>query len=321
LGVFLFALAVVWMAWASVESGGSPVPGIELLLGCGLVLIAARTIGSRSRVFVPAAVFLAAGVVAARSKTGVLSTEPLSGPLAYLNADGAFYAQASIAGLMMASAARSWFLRGIGVVGAVVFAMLPFIVHALAAAALVVVLPVIALGAVAVAGAHGARASVAILGFLFAATLAATIVLGGSYSQSTGPTELASIVDRARLTLWHDAFGFMRDHPATGVGPRRFQVVSSIARGNKDYRWAHNEFLQQGAEGGVAGLVLLALIFLWGFARLWVVRIPGAVTALGAVSLAALGIHACVDYVMHFPAIPLMAAGLVATGMTDRQTR
>ena len=71
----------------------------------------------------------------------------------------------------------------------------------------------------------------------------------------------------------------------------------------------------------MALLVLLAALFGWGFARLWAIRAPDVVTALSAASLAALAIHASVDYVMHFPAIPLMTAALVATGMTGRTTR
>ena len=64
---------------------------------------------------------------------------------------------------------------------------------------------------------------------------------------------------------------------------------------------------------------LLALLFVWGFARLSAGAPPDAVTLLSAASLAALGIHASVDYVMHFPAIPILAAALVGTGLTDRR--
>jgi hypothetical protein len=55
------------------------------------------------------------------------------------------------------------------------------------------------------------------------------------------------------------------------------------------------------------------LVFVWGFARLWVHPAPDVMVALGAASLAALGLHACVDYVLHFPAVPLTAAALVGT--------
>lgn len=324
-GIGLFAGAGAWMIWASAESGGSAARGIGLLLACGLALVAARSMGSRARLVVPAAALLAAIIVAARSKTGVLSTAPLSGPFEYVNADGAFYVQAAMAGLMLASSARPWLLRVLGAAGAGFFAVLPFMVHALAAAWLVLILSAIALGSSAVAGARGARVTVVVLGLAFVGTLGATILLGAQYRPSPEPNSLQrtalNVVEEDRLIFWHEAFSIMRDHPRIGVGPGRYQVVSPIARSDPDDRWAHNEFLQQGAEGGVIGLVLLALIFVWAFSRLWMVTVPDPVTALSAASLAALGIHASIDHVMHFPAIPIMAAGLVGIGMIDRRHR
>jgi O-antigen ligase len=321
-GVALFAAACAWTIWASVRSGGSAAPVVGLLVACGLVLVAARTVGSLARFIVPTAVLLAAVVVAAGSRTGVLSRAALSGPLEYLNADGAFYVQAAIAGLMVACCGRPWLFRALGGAGAGFFASLPIIVHTAAAAWLVLVLPAVALLSATLAGARGARASVALFGSLFVASVTVTIVLGSAYSRTAEPGLLqragATVVDEARLALWHDAFGIMRDHPETGVGVRRYAFVSPIGSSDPDYRWAHHEFLQHGAETGVTGLVLLAALFLWGFVRLWAVATPGRITALAAASLAALGIHACFDYVMHFPAIPVMTAALVATGMTER---
>jgi hypothetical protein len=322
IGTLLISVAGVWILWTSALSGGSAVPGIELLLACGVLLLGARIIGSHVRLLVPMAVLAAAVIVAVRSTTGILSTAPLSGPLRYINADGAFYVQAAIAGLMVVSGARSWVLRFLGGLAAVVFGVLPFIVHALAAALLVVALPGISLVSAALGGASGARAAVALFGLLFIGSLAATIWLGGTYSASEPDLfqrAAASAVDEHRLVLWHDAFVIMQDHPGTGVGPRRYQVVSPIASKDPDSRWAHNEFLQQGAEGGIVGLVLLAALFIWGFSRLRAVGAASVVTTLGAASLAALGIHACVDYVMHFPAVSLTAAALVGTGMIQER--
>jgi O-antigen ligase len=273
---------------------------------------------------VPAAALVAAAVVGARSKTGVLTSAPLAGPLGYGNANAAFYVQAAIAGLMLASTARPWLLRLIGGVGAGIFVFLPFVAHAVTAAWLVVVLPAIALVA-SYAGARGVRVSIAIFAVGFGAVLVGTILAGAGYSPTSAPNlfERAAIqaADRDRVILWHDAFMIMQEHPVGGVGPGRYQVISPIASKDRDYRWAHNEFLQQGAEGGVLGLVVLALIFLWGFARLWVAKGPGPITALSGAALAALGIHASTDYIIHFPAIPLLAAGLVAIGMIDMADR
>jgi O-antigen ligase len=320
-GVGLFAAAGGWMLLSYARSGGSAAPGMALLLACGLALLAARGLGSPARLVVPSAALLAALIVAARSRTGVLSVAPFSGPLQYINADGAFYVQAAIAGLMLAFGAGPWVLRVAGAAGAAFFAVLPLVIHALAAAWLVLVLPAVALASAAF-GDRGARASVAVLSLAFVGILGATIQLGAVYPPSPEPSvfERAAVrvVDGERWSFWRDAFEIMRRHPATGVGPGRYRVVSSNARTDPDDRWAHNEFLQQGAEGGITGLVLLALIFLWAFSRLLVTQAPDVATALAAASLAALGIHASFDYVMHFPAIPIMAAGLVATGMSDR---
>ena len=62
-------------------------------------------------------------------------------------------------------------------------------------------------------------------------------------------------------------------------------------------------------------------MFVWGFGRLWSVRAVDAFTALSAASLAALGIHGTIDYVMHFPAVPIMAAALVGAGMMSAPDR
>src|SRR5439155_14244762 len=236
-----------------------------------------------------------------------------------VNADGAFFVQVAIAALMIAAIGRSVALRLCAVAGALFFAAVPFAIKASAAAWLVVVLPGASRVSTVAFGGAGARASLAFSGVLFLAALGATIWLGATYAPAAQPGvfEPAPIktVDSHRLVLWHDAFGIMRAHPLTGVGPRRYQVASAIARRDPDSRWAHNEFLQQGAEQGVAGLVLLAALFVWALGRLLLVRMPGAVAALGAASAGALGIHSTIDYVMHFPAIPLMAAALVGAAM------
>jgi O-antigen ligase len=326
LGVGLFLAAAVWMVWARTVSGGSAAPGVGLLAGCGLIILAVRFVGRKARLLVPAAVLLAAMVTVAWSGASVLSLEPLARPLGYQNANGAFYAQAAVAGLMLAIGGRSLVTRAVGGVAAIAFAALPFMLEALAAALLVLLAPATVLVAVSLRGAErGSRISVAILGVVFAAAMVATIALAAT--RSLAPRAVAdggaTIIgmERGRLALWRDAFLVMHDHPWTGVGPGRYQEVSPIGSRDRDRRWAHNEFLQQGAEGGVVGLILLVALVGWGFTRLGMSTAPNELTALGAASLAALGIHASVDYVLHFPAIPLMCAALVATGMIDSRPR
>jgi hypothetical protein len=78
--------------------------------------------------------------------------------------------------------------------------------------------------------------------------------------------------------------------------------------------------LQQGAETGVIGLLLLIFIVIWGFSSLGAVK-GDTVTVLGGVALAALGIHACVDYILHFPAVPIAASALVGAAGTPIHRR
>jgi O-antigen ligase len=209
-----------------------------------------------------------------------------------------------------------------GVLAAVSFAGLAFVVHVAAAQWLVIVLPPAALLPGVLAGAAGFRWAVAVLEGLLVAAVVVTTLLGASFGRG-GETDSAQhvagqVLSEQRLRLWHEAFAMMQSHPVTGVGPDRFQVVSPTAQRHPDYRWTHNEFLQQGAEAGIPGLLLLSTLFLWAFGRLWTVERAGPITALSAAALAALGLHATIDYVMHFPAVPIIAAALAGVGMVAR---
>ncbi|MGQ0669638.1 MAG: O-antigen ligase family protein, partial [Actinomycetota bacterium] len=229
----------------------------------------------------------------------------------YANADGAFFAEASIAGLMLAAASRRTEARVLGGGAAAAFAAVPFVRGSLAAAALVVVLPIMGLVCIWLGG---PRLGVAACAALFLLVLVGTVILGARYAPGRPGGTLDRLVDatlsQRRVALWHDALVIMVEHP-TGVGPGRFAVASPTARADVDARWAHNGFLQQGAEAGPVGFTLIVLLFLWAFARLWMSPAPDVVTVLGAAALAALGIHACIDYVLHFPAVPIVTAALV----------
>jgi O-antigen ligase len=113
----------------------------------------------------------------------------------------------------------------------------------------------------------------------------------------------------------------LRTEPVTGVGPGRFKELSPTARRDQDRQWAHHGFLQQGAETGAIGLALLAGLFLWGFARLALSDGPARAVALVSVAVLGLAAHACIDYVLHFPAVPLSACALVAVPSSPRGSR
>ncbi|MGH2726522.1 MAG: O-antigen ligase family protein, partial [Actinomycetota bacterium] len=127
------------------------------------------------------------------------------------------------------------------------------------------------------------------------------------------------IPDDRRLGLWHEALALIRDNPVVGVGPGRFAAESPIAAADPDARWAHHGFLQFGAETGLPGLALLSIAFAWAIGAVGFGGKPEIVSVLGVAALVALGAGGCLDYLFHFPAIPVTAAALAgaATKRTD----
>jgi len=321
LGAVLFAACVGVTYIAAAVRGGNADDVAALFAVCGLAFVIARSVGITNRVFVPAVIVVAAGVIAVGSADDLLSRAPLSGPFGYANAKGSFFAQAAIAALMVAAASTSVQSRIAGASAAIAFAAVPFVGGTAAAA-----FPLVVLVLLAALGGHTRRTArwvVTIMGLLLGVTLLVTMVLGATYSRGREDA-VDLVVDRSlserRVILWHEALTMMSHDPLTGVGPSRFQFVSPTAREDRDSRWAHNEFLQFGAETGVGGFVVLVALFAWGFVRLHLRHARDALTVLGGAALAALGIHSCVDYVLHFPAIPIVASALVGTAMASSRT-
>ncbi|MGH2636012.1 MAG: O-antigen ligase family protein [Actinomycetota bacterium] len=309
IGAALLGALVAWTFASAAIAGGSPVPVAAVVLACAAALVVGRATGRFARWLVPAAVAASAAVLILTPKA--FTSAPLQGPFGYANAAGAFFALASVASAVGAVTTRIPAVRAAWIAAAAVFAAVPLVRGSLAAAALLT-LPALAL--LLARDPSRSRAVVAGCAGLFVLTLFLTIVLGvsgggGARGNEGGAVE--SALSGRRLALWHDALSIMAEHPVAGVGPGRFAEVSDVAARDPDARWAHHEFLQQGAEEGVVGLVLLVALVLWGFARSWVTPSADVATALGASALALVAIHACVDYVLHFPAIPVAAAALL----------
>jgi O-antigen ligase len=298
--------------------GFSPGPFTALLLGSAASYVAGRALATVRATLVPAAVVVGAALLAITTRD-VLSGASLGGPLGYANANGALFVQAAMAALMLAAVSRSTPVRILGLAAAAAFGVVPVAAKSVTSVALLLVLPLIAMPLRVLAG---ARAAVAVCAALFISALAATVVLGSTYAPGARTGLVDRIVDTSlderRVVLWHEALVMMREHPANGVGIGGFQALSPTARSDRDARWAHNSFLQQGAESGVVGFLSLTVLFVWGFASLAVPGVAGTASVLGAVSLAALGIHASVDYILHFPAVPITGAALVGTASWRR---
>jgi len=318
-GTAFFGAAGVWTLVAAAASGSRPWPILAVLVAAAATLVVTSLMTSLHRSAVPVALLIVAGALAIRPD--IVERKPTSGPFGYVNATGAFYMLAAIAALMLAATSSRQRLRLAARVIAVACAVVPFAVGSMASAWLVIAMPLIA---VMLSKALPQRAVVAILAGIAACGLAATMILGGAVGHSPSSGTLGKLADTElsarRLALWHDALTLIATHPVTGVGPGRFAVESPTARSDSDTRWAHNGFLQFGAETGIPGLVLLLSIFAWGFATL-ARSAPGTVSTLAAAGVAALAIVASVDYVMSFPAIPLAASALVGTAIGGTAAR
>jgi O-antigen ligase len=208
---------------------------------------------------------------------------------------------------------RQW-ARGLGLGALVFLAVLVVFGRSRAASYLLLLLPVIAL---AVLRYRGPRVAVGACAVLFLAALVTTLLMA-RFGSPAG-TE-AAILDPRRILLWRDAWFLAVTNPLTGVGPGGFREESALARLDPDAAWAHHDFLQQGAETGLVGMVLLVGAFLWIYVGLWRGASRDSTSVLGAVSLTALGIHASVDYVLHFPELVLAAAALVGAGMAVQRS-
>jgi O-antigen ligase len=254
-------------------------------------------------------------VVAGAASALVLSSvlpdlSPLGPPLGYANANAALYVLVAVAAAMVAVVFSSGPAVAVAVPLGVAFAMAAVVSGSTTGVV------VLGLGLVLL----GARAVGSWRGLLLCCTVAVQLAVG--FTALSGVAALDGpdlgigirVVDERRVLLWRDAAVISRRHPVTGAGPGRFQVESPTARSDSDARWAHSGFLQMAAEEGAVGFALLLAAFGWGFARVWVrERDAGgdAFAALGALALAALALHASVDYVLHFAAVPLVGAALV----------
>ncbi len=123
-----------------------------------------------------------------------------------------------------------------------------------------------------------------------------------------------------QVPLWQDALRLVRDDPALGVGPGRFEELSpTVAQSlfpDTDGK-PHSAPLQQAAEQGVVGVVLLAAVFCWLLYTLWRTPRPTPVALSAGAALAALAAIASVGNALSFTAVTA-GAGLLAGIATSR---
>jgi O-antigen ligase len=313
-GVFVFATSATWAAVTAGTAGSSAWPTVGLILMSGSTVALCWILSLRRPLLVPTAIIGVTAALLATHWGATFDYDPRHGLVGYANAAAALLVQASIAALILVAIGASRAARVGGLLAVVVFVSALIFTRSWTA---VLVTPVVLLLALLVERTHGGRAAVVVCAGLFGVVLVSTLVLGAS-GLGTG----AAPIDRAiqatlseqRVTLWREALSLTAREPLLGVGPGRFALTSPTASSDEDLRWAHNEFLQVGAESGIPGYVFAVSIFVWGFAALWLAA-PTAITVLAACALAIIGIHACVDYVLHFPTVVLAGAAILGTSL------
>lgn len=318
---------VAWTYWASTRTdataAGLRVSG--LLVGAAVAFWGALLLSRRAPSAACLAVVGFSIVLVLDAPGGIWTGAPRAGPWQYSSITGAFFAQAAIAALMLAFQRWHVMLRAIAALVAVVFASVTIATKTWTAA--IVVLLAVPAMALSWRRPTGPRLAVAGCAGFFVVVLAGATFLGVRYnfvdlgSKKANDASLADSylgLSERRVALWSDAIDIMAKNPSFGVGPDRFRVVSPVVQTDRDEPWAHNDFLQLGAETGILGFALLVAVILWCFARLFTVEVPNTITALGAVALTALGVHGSVEYILHFPAVVMAGAALVGTGIGTR---
>jgi O-antigen ligase len=303
-------IATGWVLLAAAGRPARPWPPVQLLVGIGLAYAGAHVIASRRVWFVPAVI--ASGVaVLFLASPGFTSGHPLAEPLGYGNANAALLVQGAVAAAMCLLIAHHLLVRAAAAVAMLGLVAATVPTKSSAGMLLAVVVLVAALLAIRVAPVRtvvaGSVTAVALVSL-------ATMALGVSYAGRDGGA-VDRTVDQTltarRPALWYDALRIVRDEPLRGVGPGAFAETSPVARSDADARWAHSLLLQHAAETGLPGVLLLLALVGLGFAALYRGTGPPAPRMLAVVGLAALLLHAAIDYVGHFPAVPLVTAALV----------
>jgi peptidoglycan/xylan/chitin deacetylase (PgdA/CDA1 family) len=310
-GLGLLVLGGGWVLVSALVAGGNPIPALTVLALVGAAVALGR---AADPVVVSSIVVGGALAVAVASPIGTFSPASGAGIFDYANAKAALFVQAAAAAAVLGLAVRRRAVRVGAGVAAVIFALVPFLARSYGAVA---GLGLVAAGLLPAATGRFRRPAIAVLASAVVVTLAASLWL--AVNPPTPDGRLARALDARRISLWQDATGMLQAEPVTGVGPGRFDDLRTTARSDDDARWAHNDFLQQGAETGLPGMILLVAGFGWIFARLW--RAPGPLTVLAAGAVSALGVQASVDHVLNAVPVPLMTAALVGTATRSRPGR
>jgi O-antigen ligase/tetratricopeptide (TPR) repeat protein len=131
---------------------------------------------------------------------------------------------------------------------------------------------------------------------------------------------------RGRVALWRDSLSLVREHPMLGVGLGAWQDAfpryDESPRSRTQARRAHNDYIQLLAETGLVGVGLLgAALFmlarLLGRALTFGTRRSRPIASAAVAGTVAVAVHACVDFGLQIPAIPVTLAVLLGIALRE----
>ncbi|MEW2163630.1 O-antigen ligase family protein [Streptomyces sp. NPDC007084] len=170
------------------------------------------------------------------------------------------------------------------------------------------------------AAARVRRRALGLAGF----AVTAVLVAGGAWAIGEdalpeGPTaSLEGQLTRHRILLWHDALRMVRADPLLGVGPGRYGELSpTVAQSLLPDGKPHSAPLQQAAEQGVIGALLLAAAFCWMLYALSRSPRSTPVALTTGAALTALAVIASIGNALSFMTVTA-GAGLLAGLATAR---
>ena len=300
LTLLLLGFLAAWTAGA----GGRPGPEVTLIGGVAVTYLLGRLLSAWPQLVGATGLALAGAVaVAVLGAPDGLSGGPLAGPLGYGNANGALCVVGTGGALL---ALVTWRRAGLLVLPlAAGMSYLALLTGSTAATVLCAGLLLVGATLWLRPRWSLAVAPLAAAGLLVA--IAGTVVLAGLGPSGGGQAE--ELLSGRRVVLWAESIDLVRADPLQGVGADRFATSAPTALADADARWSHSVWLQQAAETGIpgAGLLLAASLSVLR-------RRASAAAAMALAVVAAVLLHASVDYVLHTPAISLLCGLLAGLG-------
>ncbi|MFG2871196.1 O-antigen ligase family protein [Streptomyces sp. NPDC048338] len=314
-GVLVLGCCTLWALVSATGRDARPEGVLLAVLALAAGYACGRICGSLLPVAAAATASLAALALALASGSGVPGSTPAAVPLGPTGAAAALLVLAAGAACCAASAAGTAPAR-------VALRVLGLAVAGVALALGSVAGFVAALG-VWLCSAAAVRMRHRFLG-LAGLVLVTGVAVGASFAvaEEALPEGLTVSLEGPltphRVRLWQDAIDQARENPVLGSGPDRFGTLSRtsleepLADGTP-----HSAPLQQAAEQGVPGVVLLGGVYAWLVCALWASPRSTAVVLTAGATLTALAALATVGNALSFTAVTV-GAGLLAGLATAR---